>query len=82
MIATIKTAQGKIHGKTIQLDADLGIPDGQQVEIVVRVSQPKQTWGEGIRRSAGIAANVPGADEAFDQIARERKAAQFRESAE
>lgn len=75
MIATIKTAQGKIHGKTIELDADLGIPNGQQVEIIVRLAQPKESWGEGIRRSAGIAAQVPCADEAFDQIARERKAA-------
>jgi len=74
------TLRGKIHGNTIELETDPGIPDGQTVEIDVRVTQQLKNWGDGIRRSAGIAADVPGVDEAFEQIARERKAAQFRDA--
>ena len=70
--------RGTIRGNTIELEADPGILDGQTVEIDLRVMQPSATWGEGIRRSAGIVADVPGFDEAFGQLARERKAAQFR----
>ena len=81
MIAPARTVSGKIRGQTIELDADLGLPEGQSVELVVRVSRQTEAWGEGIRRSAGVAADVPGVDEAFGHIARERKAAQFRESA-
>ncbi len=31
----IKTAHGKIHGKRIELDQDLGLADGQEVEVQV-----------------------------------------------
>jgi len=45
-----------IRGKTIELDADLGLEDGQTVEVVVRVVKKPETWGAGIRRSAGAMA--------------------------
>ena len=32
-----KTILGKVHGKTIELDEDLGVAEGQQVEIQVTV---------------------------------------------
>ena len=32
-----KTIHGKVHGKTIELDEDLGVPDGQEVEVQVKV---------------------------------------------
>ena len=32
-----KTIHGKAHGKTIELDEDLGVPDGQEVEVQVTV---------------------------------------------
>ncbi len=32
-----KTLHGKAHGKTIELDEDLGVPDGQAVEVQVTV---------------------------------------------
>lgn len=32
-----KTMHGKAHGKTIELDEDLGVPDGQEVEVQVTV---------------------------------------------
>ena len=67
------TAHGKIHGKTIQLDSDPGIPDGAEVEVTVKVSAPKQKWGEGLRRSAGVAADIPEFDDAFEQVRRDRE---------
>jgi hypothetical protein len=71
---------GRINGKTIELDDDLGVPNGREVEVVVRVVEPQPDWGEGIRRSAGAAADVADFDEVFAQIERERKAAQFRDA--
>jgi hypothetical protein len=32
-----KTLHGKAHGKTIELDEDLGVPEGQEVEVQVTV---------------------------------------------
>ncbi len=42
--------RGVIHGKTIELQEELGLPDGETVSIIVRRTLP---LGEGIRRSAG-----------------------------
>ena len=68
---------GVVHGKTIELKESPGVPDGQEVEVVVRAVEPARAWGEGILRSAGAAADVPGFDEAFAQIERERKGSTF-----
>ena len=75
-----KTIHGKVCGRTIELDEDLGILDGQEVEVTVRPVKARRPWGEGIKRSAGVAADEPEFDEVFQQIARDRKAATFRES--
>ena len=48
-----KTLHGKVHGKTIELDEDLGVAEGQEVEVQVRIVQPARKWGEGILRTAG-----------------------------
>jgi hypothetical protein len=32
-----KTMHGKVHGKTIELDEDLGVIDGQEVEVQVKI---------------------------------------------
>jgi hypothetical protein len=37
-----KTLQGKVHGKTIELDEDLGVVDGQEVEVQVKIIRPKK----------------------------------------
>jgi hypothetical protein len=34
-----KTLHGKVHGKTIELDEDLGVVDGQEVEVQVKIVQ-------------------------------------------
>ena len=70
---------GVVHGNTIELRESPGVPDGQKVEVVVRVVETARRWGEGILRSAGAAADVPGFDEVFAQIERERKGSTFRE---
>ena len=35
-----KTVHGKVHGKTIELDEDLGVADGQEVEVQVKIVSP------------------------------------------
>jgi hypothetical protein len=75
----VKQVQGVIHGKTIELDHDLGIAEGQRVDVEVRVSSTARVWGEGILRSAGIAADVPGFDGAFEQVQRDRELATTRD---
>lgn len=73
------TTHGRINGKIIELDDDLGVPNGYEVEVIVRVMESTNTWGEGIRRSAGAAADVADFDEVFAQIERDRKSAKFRD---
>jgi hypothetical protein len=70
---------GVVHGNTIELKGPPGVPDGQEVEVVVRSIEPARPWGEGILRSAGAAADVAGFDEVFAEIERDRKASKFRE---
>ena len=47
--------RGVIRGKTIELDTEPGLPDGQQVLVSVRRLLPS---GEGIRQSAGAWADA------------------------
>jgi len=55
--ATVR--RGVIHGKTIELDDDTGLPNGQQVTITIQPVSDTEVLagrlppGEGIRRSAG-----------------------------
>jgi hypothetical protein len=71
---------GKVQGRTIQLEEDLGVPDGEEVEVTVTLSKSKPKWGEGIQRSAGAAASIPEFDAVFEQVERDRKASAFRDS--
>jgi citrate lyase beta subunit len=80
--AMIKIVHGTIHGKTIELDQEVGVPDGQRVEVSVQIvaaTQPPQSWGNGLRRCAGALAGIPGLAEDMEQILQERKSARFRE---
>lgn len=64
---------GIIHGKTIHLEDDPGIADGETVEVLLRrVSTPKG-WGEGLRRCAGALADYPEMDQYMDEIQSERR---------
>jgi citrate lyase beta subunit len=77
-----KIVNGVIHGKTIELDQESGLPDGQTVEVAIQIVQAglaPEPWGEGLRRCAGALADIPGLDEDMEQILQERKTATFRE---
>jgi hypothetical protein len=53
----VKTTHGKVHGKTIELNEDLGLTEGQHVEVQVKVVPQPTQWGAGLRRCAGALAN-------------------------
>ena len=68
-----KTIHGKIHGRSIELSEDLGLAEGQQVEVQVKVIQPTRPWGEGLMRCAGALADDPDWDAIMEEIHRARK---------
>ena len=67
-----KLAQGTVHGKTIELTEDLGLAEGQQVEVQVTALPEKPQWGDGIRRTAGALADDPHWDEIMEEVYRGR----------
>ena len=60
-----KTLRGKVHGRTIELDEDPGLPEGQEVEIQFTAGGAKRTlpgppagWKAGaLSRAAGALAD-------------------------
>jgi hypothetical protein len=45
--------RGIIHGKTIELDEELGLPEGQTVQITVKVVPANHVPGEGLQKAFG-----------------------------
>jgi hypothetical protein len=77
-----KIVHGIVRGKTIELDQEVGVPDGQKVEVAIQIIETgpgTEPWREGLRRCAGALAGIPGLDEDMEQILGERKTAKFRE---
>jgi hypothetical protein len=37
-----RTLHGKVHGRTIELDEDPGVAEGQEVEVQMKVVTPQQ----------------------------------------
>src|SRR5262245_11293460 len=77
MTSTPAVLKGIVHGKTIELEQDPGLPGGQEVAVVVRPLEAAQ-WrlppGEGIRRSAGgWGDDAEGLDEYLAWNRRQRK---------
>ena len=68
-----KKLHGRVHGKTIELVEDPGVPDGQEVELQIQVVASGRKWGEGIRRSAGGWADYPDIESIMEKIHQERK---------
>jgi hypothetical protein len=68
-----KTLHGIVRGKTIELDEELGMAEGQEVEVQVTIIQPTGKWGEGILRSAGGWADYPEMDAVMEKIQQDRK---------
>jgi hypothetical protein len=69
----IQKLNGRVHGKTIELDSPLNIADGQAVAVTVCPISVSEPWGEGIKSSAGGWAAYPEMDEIMDRIHAERK---------
>ena len=78
-----RTLRGRIHGKTIELDEDLGVVDGQEVEVQVTMERPKKRppgpppgWQPGRpSRTAGSLAELdtPEEDRILEEIYQDRK---------
>ena len=76
MMDETSVLRGVIHGRTIELEHEPGLPEGQQVSVTVQiVHAPKRLPpGEGIRQSAGGWADDPaGLDEYLEWNRRQRK---------
>lgn len=77
---------GTVRGKTIELSRALGIADGQEVELTLRIfpgDGAAQPFGEGLRRSAGpLPDDSERDDELLAQIQAMRRSATSREVAE
>ncbi len=77
--------QGTVHGNMIQITEELGLRDGQMVEVQVRVIDNSSTLtGEGWRRCAGRLANewTPEDDQILEALRNERHQDQRRELSE
>ena len=70
-----KTLHGRIHGRTIELDEDPGIPEGQKVEVTVTAptSPNRREPGEGLLRTEGALAGDQEWDEIVEEMQRDRK---------
>ena len=70
----IKTLHGKVHGRTIELDEDPGVADGQAVEVQVKViSETSKKSGEGFLRTEGALADDDEWDDIMEEIHLERR---------
>jgi hypothetical protein len=69
----MKSIHGKVHGRTIELDEDLGVADGQDVEVRVNVVASPKRWGDGIFRTAGALADDPEWDAIMEEVYHARK---------
>ena len=50
----MKTLTGTIHGNTIELNGNPGLPEGEMVEVSVRAVSRPAARGDGLLRCAGI----------------------------
>ncbi len=68
-----KTVHGVVHGSTIEFDEDLGVSEGQEVEVQIKLVTKNGIWGDGIRRSAGGWNDYPEMGAIMDRIQQDRK---------
>ena len=64
---------GKVHGRTIEIIEDLGLGDGQEVEVQVQVLKPPLQPGEGLLRTEGALADDTEWDAIMEEIYQARK---------
>ncbi|HYV35925.1 MAG TPA: hypothetical protein VE988_09495 [Gemmataceae bacterium] len=79
-----KFTHGKIRGQTIELTENLGLVDGQEVEVSVRTLPigPARKKGDGLLSTEGALADDPHWDAIMEEIYQERKKDSRRESLE
>ncbi len=77
----IRTIHGVIHGKTIQLEEDLGAPAGERVEVQIRIVGAAER-GSGLQRTAGVLANDAEWDGIMAEVHEQRRHDSRREIAE
>jgi hypothetical protein len=77
-----KIIHGVVHGKTIALEEDLGLAEGQAVELTIRTVEPPTSRqpGEGFLRTEGALADDPEWDGIMAEIYEERKRDSRKES--
>jgi hypothetical protein len=70
-----RVIQGKVRGRTIELAEDLGLREGQEVEVSIRTvsAASARPPGEGLLRTEGALADDPHWDAIMEEIYRERK---------
>ena len=77
MSQTKTIMKGVIHGRTIELDSEPGLPEGQSVSVVVQPVQAKDSQAifEAFKRAAGGWANddPEGLEQYLEQTRRQRK---------
>lgn len=71
----MKTHKGIIHGNIIELADNPGLPDGENVEIIVTVVKSHRPAREGLRRCAGALADswTGDDDRILDELQRDRQ---------
>jgi hypothetical protein len=70
----IRKYHGRVHGRTIELDEDLGVAEGQEVEVQVTVlPKPPRKTGEGLLRTEGALGDDDEWDGIMDEIQKARK---------
>jgi hypothetical protein len=70
MSANTGIIKGVVRGRTIELEREPGLPDGQVVSVLLR---PAATTGDGLRRAFGAWSDDAGELDAFlEQVRRDR----------
>lgn len=70
MASDMVIRNGVVHGKTIELEEESGLHDGQAVKVILR---PALAPGEGLRRAFGSwAEDADGLDGFVDAVYRDR----------
>jgi hypothetical protein len=69
-----KTVHGIVRGKTIELNEDLGVAEGEEVEVELRtLAKPSRTPGEGFLHTEGALDGDIEWDAVMDEIYRARR---------
>lgn len=69
-----RVLRGVVHGNIIELEADAGVSDGEQVEVVVRRVVPQgQEAGEGLLRTEGALADDSEWDSIMEEVRQNRR---------